>query len=487
MSFKKYSKTLPVIVMALTLITGCSQSTAEVKEPDPVPVVVKNIELSSIKNEITYAGRVTPSQTVAVISKVSGKVSDTYFDIGDKVIKDDVLFKLDEKDINNQIAQIETQMAVASQSVRAAQSGLTSATGGQFDAQVIQLEASVSSAEKQLENAQIAMENAQNTVKNAQASYELALEALNNAKTTYDSMKVLYDAGTISKNDFEKTELAYKQADATYKQALVGKDQAELADSQAKVTYAQAQAGLKSARESYNISTGKVASETREKASIGVDQAVASRDSTALQLEIAKDTLSDTSVRSPINGVVISKNAKIGEFTSSQQPAYTIADLDTVNVEVKVTEVIINRLQPGDVVDVYIKTLGNDPFKGKLLTVSPAADQTNMYPVKIQLQNPDGLIKGGMFAEVRFVKEMSESAVIMPRNSVFEDDMGSYLYVVQDDTAKKTSVITGIDNGREIEIVSGLNGSELVIITGQSFVSDGEKILITGQEEASGR
>ncbi len=455
------------LLLVSTLIFGGCQAKEEVSTAAPetiIPVSVQAIQKGEISSQITYAGRINPSETVSVSSKMAGKVKAVLFDVGDRVNANDTLFTLDEVDVRNQIKQIESQINIAEQGVKSAENSLSTVTGGQYSSQLLQIESQIKNYDKQLETAEINLKNSEIALNNAN-------DALANVEKQYNNSKTLYEAGSLAKNDFEKSELGYKQAKA-------GVEQATLGNSQAKVSYDQVVLGLAQAKESYALTTGQVTDENKQRAELGVNQAQASKSSAQVQLDIARRTLEDTTVKAPISGVITSRNAKVSEFTSTQVPAFTIIDMDTVNVEVKISELIINHVEINQEVNVFINTISHDPIKGKIISISPAADQTSTYPIKISIDNKNGIIKPGMFAEVKFDREKSTNTIVLPRNAVFEDQTNSFVYLNENGLAKKVIVKTGIDNGEEIEVTSGLTQGNEVVVKGQNYLNDGDKINV---------
>jgi len=463
----KYRAILAGLTVALFFTTGCiggRGGSQALDEEIITPVAVQQIEYSDISSMIVYAGQITANETVNVSSKISGRVKDVFFDIGDVVNEGDVLFTLDEVDLLNQIRQLEGQLNVAAQGVRNAENTLSSVTGGQFSSQILQMETAVSSSERQVESARLGLQNSEIALNSAR-------DALDNATTSYNNMRVLYEAGSISKNEFDHAELSYRQTQAGFEQASVGYNSAALG-------LEQAELGLQQASESLALTVGEVTSDNLERARVGVGQAQASREAVGIQLDIARDALNDTAIKAPIGGVISTRSVRASEFTSTQMPAFSIVDIDTVAVSVRVSELIINLLQPGQEVELYVNTISSEPITGIITTISPAADMTSTYPVKIEIPNPGQLMKPGMFAEAHFVRAASSSTVVLPHNAVLEDTQGRFVYLAVDGIAIKTPVETGIDNGKEIEILSGVAQGAAVIIRGQDFVNDGEKITV---------
>ena len=122
------------------------------------------------------------------------------------------------------------------------------------------------------------------------------------------------------------------------------------------------------------------------------------------------------------------------------------------------------------------------PLEGVVSTVSPAAGQTGMYTVKIELDNAKGLIKSGMMAEVNFTAEKAEDTIVLPRNAVITKEDETYVYVVKDGKAKKVMVELGIEAADTIEITKGLKKGDDVVTKGQTYISDGEEVNVVSAE-----
>ena len=463
----KLHKALPIFILAACLgLSGCSNTASQSAAVQTTLTAVEATKIipGSIKKEMIYAGQVTPSRSVSVISKITGKVQEYYFDIGDKVNENDILFKLDEKDIQNQITQIEAQMNQSAQGIRAAQNAVNSVTGGQYQSQILQQEAAIENFDKQLLSAE-------NGIKLAEIALENAKLTLENTQQTYDNTKALFEIDAVSKTDFEKVDLGLAQARAgfeksnnDYTQALISKE--------------QLLAAKKTAEEGLSLVTGQITQDNRRSAQLALDSARAGAGSLQVQMDLAIDALNDTNVTTPMSGIVSTRNAKTDEYISNQMAAYTIIDIDTVNIDVKVSELLINSIYVGQDVEIFISSISGEVITGKIETISPAADQTGTFPVKIKLANPGHTIKPGMFAEVHFTREKSDNTVVVPRNTVLSDETSSYVFINNSGFAKKISVETGIDNGEYIEIITGVNAGDQVITKGHTYIIDAEEINI---------
>ena len=260
-----------------------------------------------------------------------------------------------------------------------------------------------------------------NNLRAAEAGYNVAKLARDNAKNTYENNKLLFDEGIISKAEFDQIKYGYEAAEA------------QLA-------------------------------------------------STQVQLDTLQKSISDCAVKAPLTGVVTQRNVEIGGFASAAAPAYVVMDLSKIKVEVGVSETVLNTIKIGDKVDVLMTAVSELPLEGTVSTVSPAAGQTGMYTVKIELDNADGIIKSGMMAEVSFTAESAEDTIVLPRNSVITKDDETYVYVVENGTAKKVPVELGIEAADTIEITKGLKDGDDVVTKGQTYISDGEEVNVVNAD-----
>lgn len=435
-------KKLVIPIMVLSMVfAGCGSEAASTTEQEALTSVeVQEIEKGNINKILTYSGKVQPVQTINITSKLTGIVDTVNFEVGDEVKKGDVLFTIDTSDINDQIRQLQASLQSSQAAVNSAQLSLDQIKNGSLEQNRIQLQAAV-------DNAKIAYDNAQSS--------------FNDISVTYNNMKTLYSAGAVSKQEFDQTELGYN----TSKNSV---DQAKLA--------------YDTAVENLRIYDEQTVNNTLESAQQGVEQAEAGKQALNVQIQILRDSLKDAKVTSPIDGVVSQRNIEATNMVSSQAQPFVIVDTSSLTVELKVSEDIINEIKQGDIVDISIPTYSDEILQGTVKTVSPSADTTSTYPVKVEIPNNDGTIKAGMFAEVSFVKDKRQNTVVVPRDAVFEEEDGKFVYVAENDTAVKRQVETGIDNGKDIEITSGIKQGDLVIVKGQSYVTDNEKIQIVTEE-----
>ncbi|MBO8129064.1 MAG: efflux RND transporter periplasmic adaptor subunit [Peptococcaceae bacterium] len=201
------------------------------------------------------------------------------------------------------------------------------------------------------------------------------------------------------------------------------------------------------------------------------------------QLAQARTNYQNSIIKAPINGLVAACDVEPGEMASTAQPALRIVNMDEVTVEVGVSEQLVNRIRPGQKVQVTVAAAGAEPFSGTVASVSPAADPlSKAYPVKITISNPEHKIKPGMFAEVDFGFQ-DNKALLVPRDAVVTRDGRTAVFVAEKGKARLVPVVTGASDGRNVAIKEGLSEGDRVIVAGQDKLEDGTKIEVVRVED----
>lgn len=305
---------------------------------------------------------------------------------------------------------------------------------------------------KQVDQAKIAYEMAKANYNMSQEQSSIAQESLErtkeltesvleNARENLENTRKLYEAGAISKSQLDQAELGLQQQETQLQAQL---DQAEIGASDQVIEIANAQ--LEQAELAYNQ---------------------------------AQDALDNATVTSPADGFVAGVNIEVGGMASSAQPAMNIVGMERVYVRTDVVEGLINKLEKGQDVNVTIPAVSSQPFDAVIDSIVPAPDaRTQLYPVKIYLDNSDGKIKPGMFANVEIALDVKEDVLSVPSQSVIVRDEKNIVYIVEDGKAVEKEVEIGLDTGTDIEILAGLEEKDKIIISGHNYVEDGGAVKV---------
>ncbi len=518
---KKYLR-LTAIALCVAMLAGCGgkgpKDGEQQVEEKATSVEVQNPIIETVKDEYMYSGTIQAADTVDVTSKVSGIVKATYFKVGDKVNKGDLLYLIDDTDLQNNLKTAEASVRQAEENVKTAKQGVVTAKIGVESAQnsVATANAGVRSAQTGVDTANGAsmksqLEGAQNTITNCETNLENAKKSvsdcevsINNAQTAYDKAKndydmnkQLFDVGGLSEDSLKNSEIALQQAENTLTTAKNAKEKAELGVKSAEDALAQAKTNYdimakemtaENARKSNDsLNSAKTSVQTAQTGVKNAQNAVATAQNQVKSAEAglesakvgvtnAKQQIEYCKVTSPCSGTVLTKNAVEGAMI--QGAGYQIVDLNSVDVQVNVSEQIATNVKTGDAVTINIPSLDNKKTTGSITQIPPSSNQDGTYTVKIKIPNTQNELKGGMFCEVYFAKSTSDNAVIVPRDAVMDDGDESYVFINNENTAKKVVVETGIDTGETIEVKSGLTVNDKVITKGQTYLAEGDKINI---------
>ncbi|MGL4791014.1 MAG: efflux RND transporter periplasmic adaptor subunit [Anaerotignaceae bacterium] len=233
---------------------------------------------------------------------------------------------------------------------------------------------------------------------------------------------------------------------------------------------------IKTEKDNLEKNKNEIAQATIGTAQAQITQAEASLESATVQLDRTK-------VRAEVGGVISERNINVGDTVSQQATAMTIVNINNVKVTLNVSDEVINRIKIGGKVNVTLSAIPNETFIGTIDTIAPVADsQTMLYKIEASLDNSNGEIKAGMFASVQLVLEERQEVASLPLNAVIEKNDEKYVFVVdENNVAQKTIVETGIKNDKNIEILSGVENGQQVVVVGQDFISHGTSVNITAQ------
>lgn len=193
--------------------------------------------------------------------------------------------------------------------------------------------------------------------------------------------------------------------------------------------------------------------------------------------DIARKNLEDCRLLAPISGVVGRKFVQTGETVMPAQPVMTVLDINKVKVNVSIPEKEIGGIHADTECGVYVAALDGASFKGGRIVKSVQSDpMTHTYPISIHVDNPGGLLLPGMVCDVTF-GQTGTPALSVPITAVMAGTGDSrYVWVVENGTAKRKDIRTGMAYGGRIVVTEGLQAGDSVIVKGMQKLSNGSKV-----------
>jgi HlyD family secretion protein len=223
---------------------------------------------------------------------------------------------------------------------------------------------------------------------------------------------------------------------------------------------------------------GALSKEDIEKRRAAAVTAAAEVKVAAAQLAEYQARLAHTQVRAPVDGVVLTRAAEVGQIvTPGGNAMFRLARGSEVEMRALVAEQDMSSLHVGQLADVYLTGI-DKPFVGKVRLLGAIIDpQTRLGEVRIQLQ-PDPQLRPGAFARGEVVVGKGERPVL-PQTAILSDEKGTYALVVSaDNHVERRNVHVSDTNAQGLIIASGLTGNERVIMTAAGFLRVGERVEV---------
>ena len=262
------------------------------------------------------------------------------------------------------------------------------------------------------------------------------------AEDEYKRMKFLVERKSLPPNDFQKYEAAYKDAKERYEMALEGTRKEDRTSAEAQARAAEAQA-----------------SEERKR-------------------------LDDTRLLAPISGNISMRRVDPGQTVAAGTAVFSIVDLNPAKVRVGVPEAEIAKVKLGAKATITLPSLAGRQFEGRIGIIGVAAEAASRtYTVKIIVPNPGPVLLAGMVAEAQIIGRSTVHALTIPGEAIVHDPQGAPTVFVYSPDRKRVyahKIDVGPPIGTEVEIRSGLDGGEQVVVGGQQKLREGMLVEIAG-------
>jgi multidrug efflux pump subunit AcrA (membrane-fusion protein) len=268
--------------------------------------------------------------------------------------------------------------------------------------------------------------------------------------------------------DAIKADLATARTELGRTEALVkggSVAQAELDRAAARVTQLEGQLG---------------ANEAQQRA-LRIDlDANAQRQAAAVQSLASR--VSDTEVRAPLDGVVLSKSVEIGEVVAINQTLFKVGDTRHLILEVSVDEADVARVHDGtagnppSLAAVSLYAFPKEVFRGKVFDVLPDANRDRKaFLVKVRLDAPPPGLRSGMSAEVNIIAREEPSVLL----AASEAEADGAVWLVRGGRARRQKIQIGIRDLLRVQVIAGLEEGDLVVVEGQDKLQDGVRVAAT--------
>jgi HlyD family secretion protein len=281
------------------------------------------------------------------------------------------------------------------------------------------------------------LREAEEAVKQAQSRY-------NNAKAQRDRVLALYNRQVISRKEADVSEMDHSVTEA----------QLAAAGQHLKMLKEGARLEVKAA------SLGKL----KEMEAILAQEEI---------------RLQNTQITAPFSGEIVRKSVDAGALVSPSTPLVTLVHIETLKVVANVLEKDISLVKAGMKAKIVTEAYPEKTFEGTVVRMNKALDlATRTLQAEINVPNPGHALKSGMFAKIEMALVQKSNALAVPREAVLEDSGKRAVFVIDGNQAMRKPVVTGIEEGRFIEIVEGVKDGDKIVIRGQESLRDRSVIRV---------
>lgn len=213
-----------------------------------------------------------------------------------------------------------------------------------------------------------------------------------------------------------------------------------------------------------------------------LEQAKSEVDSLSAQLEKAKAQASYFRLISPADGMIIKRDGEIGELISSGQPVFYMSCCAPLRITAEVDEEDIPQAAIGQEVLIQSDAFPDKVYHGKIAGITPKGDPVaRSYRVRISFDDPNHPFMIGMTVETNIIIQKIEKALLIPATAIAKKNK---VQVVRDGVLKDLTIVPGIQNGEDIQIISGLAKTDQIVVPFDQNLKDGQKVRITAYTES---
>ncbi len=484
--------------------------------------VIGDIEVRSSFNIMMEASR-----EYSVHPRISGEIERVNVKVGDSVSRGEVLAEIDDRRYRAELDQARAGLAAAEAELSRLEVGTPPEQLEQIKARMDEAQASVAGARRnvgfvgeifaertpddmEIERINTEFEQAIRQLEIAEKEKEQAELAHEDAVDNYERMASLYARGGISERTYEEVSRGKKQTRIALEAAEAGVSQAESVlkgtevlkemtgdlyefraeeeqmVSQARTQYEAAEAALKGAK-------AALAEAERGPTREEIEAARARTEEARARAELASTIYDDIEIKAPADGIIAQVEIEEGELAGPEMSVFYLVNLDMMQAAANINETHISKIAVGDKAPVTVFGLPAEEFTGLISTISPLAAEGGGFPVELQVPNPDLNIKSGMRGSIELVVDRSENTLLISQDATFTPAAASRpgassgneraVFVIDDEKRARYQLVrTGLETRDKVEILSGLDEGDRLILYDQGRIEDGQKVEVVENE-----
>ncbi len=184
-----------------------------------------------------------------------------------------------------------------------------------------------------------------------------------------------------------------------------------------------------------------------------------------------------TKIRALSEGYITERLIEVGDRVNANQQVYTIEDFKPLLIRVSVPTSDAIKLETGMAAEVMTEILKGAVFEGAVKLINPRVDvQTGTVKVTVEVLDESLRLKPGMFVEVRIAIGMKENVLVIPRKAILYKQNKTYVFVLNQNQVTQREILLGLSEEDYVEVTSGLDRGEVIVVVGVEGVKDGQKV-----------
>lgn len=460
---KTWMKILVSSLALLIVVSGCSRfaaggTLASTGEEQTAPV-----ELGPLTATVGATGSVRPEQLEALTFRTTGTVAEVLVEVGDRVRKGDRLAVLSDATLPSVVLLARADLAAAERALD-----------------------DVLHSEQAAAQAQLAMANARDALDLAERRLTWNQEG---NRATSDTLKAAKAKLAVERERMERAEDAYRSAPGDLEEGG--------AKAQAYLAFNNARRAYRTALSSYNWYTGYPSEIEQAKLEADVAVAQAQLDDASREFERMKDgpdpddvaaaearvaaaqaTMQQAWIEAPFDGTITAVEVQPGDQVSPGTVAFQLADLSRLLVDVDISEVDINRILPGQLVELSFDAILDRTYQGAVTEVDLVGTETQgvvNFLVTVAIEDPDDLVRPGLTAAVNLVVDQIENALLVPNRAVRVVDGERVVYVLRDGKLTAVPILLGTSSESHSQVLEGeLSVGDTIVLNPPVMLDPGD-------------
>ena len=204
------------------------------------------------------------------------------------------------------------------------------------------------------------------------------------------------------------------------------------------------------------------------------DQALNGLKVAEANLALSEARLAKTQIVAPFNATIGLRQVSVGDYVKEGQDLVTLEDMSALKLDFRLPESYFGKLKPGQQVEIKIDAFSGQTFKATLMAIDPLIDQAGRsLSLRAKLDNPEGKLRPGMFANVRLILSERARAMTIPEEALVPVGSDQYVFKVVEGKVQRVQVRIRLRRDAKVEVTEGLRPGDEVVTAGQLKIRDG--------------